>query len=199
MRENGAVYATADIPHNIHVHSSTLSQDNLRKMQPALANFEGELAEASPVVSIVKGMTFAYTRIRSMDALRALELCSIETSKMVNMDEGWRPSFAASFFYYIDEARSSSDSFKLNCRMIDSAFGEDAATGSGSAGLAAYLAMERVKELPGMRKVKVEIDQGVEMGRPSKIVMELTLSEEGKVERILQSGSAVQVMAGNFV
>jgi len=173
-------------------------------MQPQLAQFEAELAsEGSPVVSIVKGMTFAYIRIGSMEALRAIQLCPVPTSDFVTLDAAWAPSFVASYFYYVDEAASSQNDVKLNCRMIESQFGEDPATGSGAAGLAAYLAMEEAKNHTGSNSTaesyKLEIDQGVELGRPSKIRLEVKLNEDGKPSAILEAGCAVQIMAGRLI
>lgn len=173
-------------------------------MQPQLAQFEHELApEGSPIVSIVKGMSFACIEIGSMEALRAIQLCPVPTSDFVSLDEAWAPSFVASYFYYVDMAASSKNSVKLNCRMIESQFGEDPATGSGAAALAAYLAMEEAKNRTGGASAgesyKLEIDQGVELGRPSKIRLEVKLNEDGKPRTILEAGGAVQIMAGRLI
>jgi len=173
-------------------------------MQPSLAQFEHELAtEGSPIVSIVKSMTFAYIRIGSTEALRAIQLCPVPTSDFVTLDTAWSPSFVASYFYHVDEAASSRNSVKLNCRMIESQFGEDPATGSAAAGLATYLAMEDAKDHIGGASAgepyKLEIDQGVELGRPSKIRLEVELNEDGKPRTILEAGCAVQIMAGRLI
>ena len=154
-RRDGAVYATADIPHNVHVHAHRLQCSDLLKMQPGLAAFSSQqLAESSPVVSIVKGMTFAYIGVGSMEALRAIQLSTMALEQFIELDDGWSPSFTATYFYYVagdEKSESSGREYRLNCRMIETAFGEDAATGSASAGLAAYLAMEggRVRGIGG--------------------------------------------------
>lgn len=135
----------------------------------------------------------------------------------MQLDKEWAPSFTATYFYHVDDEgveqqqqQSKGDGngggrrsreYKLNCRMIETAFGEDAATGSGSAGLAAYLAMSEKGEGDGdgVGVVKFCINQGVEMGRPSRIEIEVELDEGMKsVKRIRQSGSCVQVMSGTL-
>ena len=70
---------------------------------------------------------------------------------------------------------------------------EDPATGSAAVTLGAYLAMQ---EHAGQQSAKFEITQGVEMGRQSKIAVEVKLSSRAKVEEIYLGGSAVIVMNG---
>jgi len=191
------VYATASIPHNVHVHEAGLTRDAVLKMQPGLEAFENKISNASPVVSLVQGMTFAYVSVPSMAALRAIKLSTLPSERFIKLDEGWSPSFTAIYFYYMDDlawAPSKAD-YKLKCRMIETAFGEDAATGSASAGLAAYLAILQER---GVDLVRICIDQGVEMGRPSRIDIEVERDRNYGVERIRQTGSCVRVMSGNL-
>jgi trans-2,3-dihydro-3-hydroxyanthranilate isomerase len=74
--------------------------------------------------------------------------------------------------------------------MLPWHIGEDAATGSAAGSLAAYLVRHGRLNLA----TPLEIHQGLEMGRPSSIQVEV-LSERGKfVPRV--SGSAVTIMEG---
>ena len=74
--------------------------------------------------------------------------------------------------------------------MLPWQIGEDAATGSAAGSLAAYLVRHERLNLA----TPLEIHQGLEMGRPSNIRVEV-LSERGKfVPRV--SGSAVTIMEG---
>jgi len=50
----------------------------------------------------------------------------------------------------------------------------------------------------GRDVVRVCIDQGVEMGRPSRIDIEVEMARDGSVERISQSGSCVHIMSGRL-
>lgn len=65
---------------------------------------------------------------------------------------------------------------------------EDPATGSAAGCLGSYLASTGV--LPAKKTVAFQIEQGVDMGRPSRIGVEIT-SSEGKVSRVRVGGSAV--------
>ncbi|MEM8958127.1 MAG: PhzF family phenazine biosynthesis protein [Pseudomonadota bacterium] len=78
-------------------------------------------------------------------------------------------------------------------RMFDPLSGipEDPATGSAAAALAGFLA--DLTDAP----VRLTIDQGVEMGRPSRIETEARLRADGGSD-VSVSGSAVEVMEGTL-
>ncbi len=70
---------------------------------------------------------------------------------------------------------------------------EDPATGSAAGPLGAYLAVHGV--LPPERKAFL-IEQGIEMGRPSQIWVEVGRDEQGMPEVIRVGGAAVSVITG---
>ena len=70
---------------------------------------------------------------------------------------------------------------------------EDPATGSAAGPLAVHLAAHGVIGY-GQR---IEITQGVEMGRPSRLLAQVDGSSE-RLERVLVGGSAVIVARGRF-
>lgn len=81
-------------------------------------------------------------------------------------------------------------------RMFSPAFGitEDPATGSAAASMAAHiLAMEKCED--GLHQFVLE--QGLEMGRPSRIELEMTV-KDAKLAQIKISGQAVIVANGQF-
>lgn len=65
---------------------------------------------------------------------------------------------------------------------------EDAATGSAAGCLGSYLAKTRV--LPAKQTVAFQVEQGIDMRRPSRIGVEIT-STEGEVARVRVGGNAV--------
>jgi trans-2,3-dihydro-3-hydroxyanthranilate isomerase len=71
---------------------------------------------------------------------------------------------------------------------------EDPATGSAAGPLGVYLALHRA--MPGGGASFV-IDQGVEMGRPSEIAVEVAIDRSRPVG-VLVSGSAVRMMTGSL-
>ena len=85
------------------------------------------------------------------------------------------------------------DGDRVRARMFAPLAGtwEDPATGSANAPLAALLL-----SLDGGERLRIEVAQGVEMGRPSRLVVEAWVAADGI--RASVSGSCVAVLAGTF-
>jgi len=83
----------------------------------------------------------------------------------------------------------------LSVRVFVDAFGvpEDAATGSGNGCLAAYLSHYKYFQ---SEEVDAKVDQGHEIGRPSRIYLDAR-EEEGKL-RVSVGGRVMSVGAGKF-
>ncbi|GAB7341164.1 hypothetical protein MBLNU457_7459t1 [Dothideomycetes sp. NU457] len=185
--------ARAGIPFAIHRHERAYDIPSLYALQPALQRYmrsaSQELrAEDVDVVSVVRGMTFIFVRLPSVDALGSLGLHGAGFD--FQRDEGWDQGVLMSMYYVPLE--SDDGTIKLRTRMIEGMF-EDPATGSASCGLAALLALK--KGVKG-EVVKVEMTQAVEMGRQSDIGVDVTMDGKGEVEKIELVGSAVEVMEG---
>ncbi len=84
----------------------------------------------------------------------------------------------------------------LRMRMFAPSFGiqEDPATGSAAAALAGYLAATHPA---GDRTLRWTVDQGVEMGRPSRMYVECDRSA-GRVVAVRVGGSSVMVAEGTL-
>jgi len=67
---------------------------------------------------------------------------------------------------------------------------EDAATGSAAGSLGAYLVKSGI--IAGKKIVAFQVEQGADMGRPSRIGVEVTLAD-GDIERVRVGGSSVIV------
>ena len=149
-------------------------------------------------MSIVKGMTFILIEFPSIENhLQRLQAGrQLRYAEAVSLDEEWTPSFAAPYFYCL-LSQADEQITRIRARMIEPQIGEDPATGSAACTLAAYLALKSGR---GGQSYKFDIQQGVEMGRASQIGVEVVLAENGKdVERVLLSGSAIQVMEGTLL
>jgi trans-2,3-dihydro-3-hydroxyanthranilate isomerase len=85
----------------------------------------------------------------------------------------------------------------VHCRMFAPSFGipEDPATGSASGCLGAYLVKNRV--VPASRLVRIESEQGLEMGRPSRIVIEVE-TKDREILAVRVGGGAVVVGEGTL-
>jgi len=84
-----------------------------------------------------------------------------------------------------------------HCRMFAPYFGipEDAASGAASGALIAYLVKHRLVKWES--KVKIVIEQGLEMGRPSRIVADAEIVE-GRARQIHVGGQCVLVGSGSL-
>lgn len=169
----------AEIPHNIHIHSRTFT-----------SRLNGE---ASPTVSIVKGMSFILARLPNLEALsKAKESLYDETYNPGILDEGWKEGLVGTLFY-VPQGVDSAANRMFRTRMHASL--EDPATGSASSALGAYLALNEPAE-KGDGPFKYLLTQGVEIGNKSDIVVEVTRRGPDAIEVIYLSGMAVKVMEG---
>lgn len=89
--------------------------------------------------------------------------------------------------------------------MMEQDSGEDPATGSAASALASYLSLTEFKNRREESSCTCpctctyEIVQGVEIGRDSKLVVKVVLTDDGNsVKQVLLTGSAVTVMQGSF-
>jgi PhzF family phenazine biosynthesis protein len=180
---------SASIPHNVRVHSQNCSLEELGELEPQLKKH----LKASPVVSIVKGMTFVLIELESTDVLG--EVAVPYRGVKVDMDEGWEGGVVALYFYVRLEDEGDGIT-RLRTRMVEGSFvGEDAATGSAACDLCSYLSMQSGNS---GEVNKFEITQGVEMGRRSDIELKVTLDEGKKVKEVRLGGSAVKVTEGKL-
>jgi trans-2,3-dihydro-3-hydroxyanthranilate isomerase len=85
----------------------------------------------------------------------------------------------------------------VHCRMFAPGLGvpEDPATGSAAGALGAYLVHHGLVE-PDGREVHIAIDQGLEIGRPSRIDVFVTVDDGGTIDAVRVGGTAVTVMQG---
>jgi PhzF family phenazine biosynthesis protein len=171
----------AAIPHNIHIHART---------------FNSSLSdEASPIVSIVKGMAFILARVPDLQALsKAKSTLYEDTYNPDILDADWKEGLIGTLFY-APQGVDSSGHRAFRTRMWGSR--EDPATGSASSALGAYLALNELAE-KGNGPFKYILTQGVEMGKKSDIVVDVVRAGPGVIESIFLSGTAVMVMQGTL-
>ncbi|KAI9733689.1 MAG: hypothetical protein M1834_003292 [Cirrosporium novae-zelandiae] len=188
---------TANIPHNVHVHSHKIARDQILSTQPhlKLVAETSNMKDEYPMTSIVKGVTFALIDLTDVPSL--ITQLKRGDSPQVQMDETWLPSFIGCMYYRrVSSDSSSSPSVEhLHVRMI--AIGlEDPACGSGSSALAAYLSLQKGDK---NGKYVYRIDQGLEMGRRSHIIVNVQLDDQGTgIASIALTGQAAFTMEGKL-
>jgi trans-2,3-dihydro-3-hydroxyanthranilate isomerase len=135
------------------------------------------------------GVPFTFVTVRDLAAL---------SRARVDL-EAWHKTMAATWapeiYVMADDALRPRST--IRARMFAPEFGimEDPATGSAAAALAGRLFGGGSPPDSGV--AVVEIEQGVEMGRPSRLVLEVRRTA-GRIESVKVGGESVRVMDGTF-
>ncbi|KAJ4313855.1 hypothetical protein N0V84_009210 [Fusarium piperis] len=191
--------ARAAIPHNFRLHQKKLARAEYTGSDGKLIQVAAA-EEGARICSIVKGMTFALVELPSLELLEAAKIGAMGYLPGDLQDEGWRTDFDSRRYYFVltgHEAAPDGKSIvqKIRTRLVKRAR-EDPATGSAACALSCYLALH----VWSAESVRVEITQGVEMGRESLIVVEVEVqvlpSGQREVKTVHLSGTAVEVMSG---
>ena len=132
------------------------------------------------------GLPYLVIPVADVGALGRAELDDVARAELVPMDAPGR------FVYLV--APSDTDGVDYRVRMFapEAGVAEDPATGSAAAALGAFLGPRLPEGLH--RRV---LEQGIEMGRPSRIELEVDV-REGAIERITVGGHAVPVTRGTL-
>ncbi|MCJ1386441.1 hypothetical protein MMC17_009567 [Xylographa soralifera] len=190
--DHGTHIAAAEIPHDVHIHSTRASMEAVLESQPRLKDdlYVHDEFPGYPIVSPVKGMQFVLIRLKDLN--RSLPRVQLSHTSVHQMEDG--AGFVAPYFYVMYNHKTRPGWTQIESRMIEPEIGEDPATGSAACALTCYLALQH--KLPGTA-FKYEILQGVDMGRESHISVEVTIDATGTmVEKVVLSGTAVLVTQG---
>jgi trans-2,3-dihydro-3-hydroxyanthranilate isomerase len=132
------------------------------------------------------GLPFLMVGVKSLDALGRARI------RYDRWETTLKSSWAPDLFVYTRDAETGPTHFRARCFVPSMAVPEDPATGSANACFAGFLAMrERARD----GAFRWTVDQGIEMGRPSRIEIEADKSL-GAITAIRVGGSAVRVMEG---
>jgi trans-2,3-dihydro-3-hydroxyanthranilate isomerase len=144
-----------------------------------VADFDASL----PIETISTGVPFTVTPLKSLAVLQKLRADLSGASAYLEKAGG-------KFFYFV--ARETVDpAAGLHARMLFYN-GEDPATGSAAGCTAAWMVAHGVAEA----EQRVLIEQGVEMGRPSRIFVRAS-RRDNRVVNVRVGGNAVEVIRGN--
>jgi trans-2,3-dihydro-3-hydroxyanthranilate isomerase len=144
-----------------------------------------EIADDVPIQTVSTGVAFVIVPLRSLATMRNMRVDVQRTAEYLERGEG-------KFFYFV--CREGVDpSARLHARMFFYN-GEDPATGSAAGCAAAWMAAHGVAK-SGER---VLIEQGVEMGRPSRIFVRAD-KDGNRVVNVRVGGNAVEVLRGEVV
>ncbi|KAL3485669.1 hypothetical protein BJX62DRAFT_242752 [Aspergillus germanicus] len=201
---DGALRAV--VPHNIRLHqrrlSACLDPGPGPGPTPTLQTEVAMAEHGAPLFSIVKGMTFALIELPSLEHLGAVTVGGRPDLPAELLDDGWRAGWVTRRYYFVRLGSQSVDggrtAHKIRARMVKLTM-EDPATGSAACALSSYLSLYVLKD----RSATFEITQGVELGRESKLLLDVEvatgLDGERKLGALYLGGKAVPVMSGSIM
>lgn len=149
---------------------------------------ESDLGGSLPTANYSAGVPFLFVSVRSRDALARARVDVGAWERHVA--DAWAPHL------YVSTDDAGEDGVALRARMFAPAMGipEDPATGGAATALAGLLA---ARDAEGNGTWCWKVLQGVEMGRPSRIIIEADVLE-GRVAQVRVGGSAVVVSEGEM-
>jgi trans-2,3-dihydro-3-hydroxyanthranilate isomerase len=158
------------------------------KVARTLGISEEEIAITGLPCEIVStGLPIHIVPVSSLDVIRSIHLRQREADAIAR-DLGFGDLFVFTCETVFPESN-------VHCRMFAPHFGipEDPASGSATGSLAAYLIKHRLVKIS--EKVRIISEQGLEMGRPSRLIVEAEISG-GQARRIQVGGRCVLVGHG---
>jgi trans-2,3-dihydro-3-hydroxyanthranilate isomerase len=155
------------------------------RVAAALSLSPADVGGSLPVSVASAGVAFTFVPLTSLDAL---ERARVDTARHA---ETFPEEHAAVFVFATGPAGGAAD-FRARMFAPNHGITEDPATGSAVAAFAAVLA--GYGHLPDGEHVR-RIHQGVEMGRPSEIGLEISI-QDGEIHAVRLSGAAVRVAEG---
>ena len=171
--------AIADIPHEFHVHNIT---------------FKSTLSDTPAVcVSIVRGMSFVLVELPDLSSLAQASETLTKSNASAVLDESWQTGFMATM-YFVAQGQDTFGRKAYRTRMFTE-WMEDPGTGAASCALGCWLTLKE----SNVQSLRFALTQGVEMGRPNSISLEVTKTAQGSnIKNVALIGAAVKVMEGSL-
>jgi trans-2,3-dihydro-3-hydroxyanthranilate isomerase len=145
---------------------------------------DGDIDPSLPIQTISTGVPFTIVPLRGLETIRNLRVDLAGASEYLGQSGG-------KFFYFVSRETVDANA-KLHARMIFYN-GEDPATGSASGCAAAWMVSYGV----ATPDEQVLIEQGVEMGRPSRIFVRASRRDD-RVVNVRVGGNVVEVLRGEL-
>jgi trans-2,3-dihydro-3-hydroxyanthranilate isomerase len=142
-----------------------------------------------PCEVVSTGLPFHVVPVGSLETIRSIEVDPMRLRKLGEL--------LGVSDLYVFTFETEDPSATVHCRMFAPSYGipEDAATGSAAGCLGAYLVKNRAVQSRRLNRVVVE--QGLEIGRPSRITVEIETMGE-RIAAVRVGGSAVVVGEGRL-
>jgi len=146
----------------------------------------------APPQYVSTGLPWVIVPVRSR---KAVERASGNASAFAELRKRLPGNIADLYVTCLDPVERGSTTHSRGLSLVTRNIVEDPATGSASGCLGAYLVNRGL--VPVERVTRMTNEQGYEIGRPSKIAIEVRTSKDGAIEAVRVGGSAVHVMDGH--
>jgi trans-2,3-dihydro-3-hydroxyanthranilate isomerase len=145
----------------------------------------------APPQYVSTGLPWVIVPVRSR---KAVERASGNASAFAELRKRLPGNIADLYVTCLDPVERGSTTHSRGLSLVTRNIVEDPATGSASGCLGAYLVNRGL--VPVERVTRMTNEQGYEIGRPSKIAIEVRTAMDGAIEAVRVGGSAVHVMDG---
>ena len=181
------VWAEEDKDFMLHPPANILREMNpSKKIAQALGLSLSDLEKTFPVQVVSTGFPALLVPVRSLEAIEAITVSTRVLHEILEV-------LGVSMIYpFCCETVNSENTIHSRAFAPDLGIPEDPATGSVAGAMGAYWA-----KMQGPGDTVMIIEQGYEMGRPSKIHVEI-LKQEGKIEKIRVGGETQPVFKGRM-
>ncbi len=145
----------------------------------------------APPQYVSTGLPWVIVPVKSR---KEVEKASGNTSTFTGLRRRLPNNIADLYVTCLDPVETSSTTHSRGLSLVSRNVVEDPATGSASGCLGAYLVSRGL--VPVKRITRITNEQGYEIGRPSKIAIEVATSKDGAIESVRVGGTAVHMMDG---
>jgi trans-2,3-dihydro-3-hydroxyanthranilate isomerase len=143
---------------------------------------DGDIDPSLPIQTVSTGVPFTIVPLRGLETIRNLNIDLRSSAQYLERSAG-------KFFYFVTREVAQPDA-RIHARMIFYN-GEDPATGSAAGCAAAWMVAHKVAR----SDERVMIEQGMEMGRASRIFVRASRQDD-RVVNVRVGGNAVKVLRG---
>lgn len=148
-------------------------------------------ADKAPLQWVSTGLPWIIVPVRGRDAV---ERASGNAAAFAELKKVLPGNIADLYVTCLEPVERSSTTHSRGLSLVSRSVVEDPATGSASGCLGAYLVHKRLVAVNRVTKMKNE--QGYEIGRPSKIEIEVRATADGVIEQVSVGGPTVHMMDG---
>ncbi|KAF2419768.1 Diaminopimelate epimerase-like protein [Tothia fuscella] len=166
-------------------------KEEVLESHPELETVGSTLQDGYQIISIAKGLYFVPIEVPSLEVMATLRPAKPPPMSHL-LDYDFAGAIGGLMFYHELSREGLRRTFRV--RRMTSLGEEDPATGSAACAFGVWMSGKRGISGP----FRYEIEQGVEMGRASTIVVDVDFSTDGKPEKVVLSGHAVRAMKGEL-